>query len=125
MYKMNLSITEVSEQELPLLQQISQSTFLKAFGDANTKEDMAFYLDSKMSLEQLATEWQISESTFYFARLDQEIVGYLKLNTGAAQNEQLAEPSLEIERIYVIAKFQGKGLGQQLLDSLQMQNTFE
>lgn len=116
MYEMNLSITEVSAKELPLLQQISQATFVKAFGEVNTKEDMEFYLTSKMSLDQLTLEWQTSGSTFYFARLDEEITGYLKLNTGAAQNEQLMEPSLEVERIYVIDKFQGKGFGQQLLD---------
>ncbi|OJJ16788.1 hypothetical protein BKI52_33320 [marine bacterium AO1-C] len=113
---MNLSITRVTENELMVLQEISQSTFVTAFAAMNTQEDMDAYLQEKMTLEQITKEWQTAGSDFYFARIDAEIVGYLKLNTGKAQNETLPESSLEVERIYIMAAYQGKKLGQQLLD---------
>ncbi|HAS40392.1 MAG TPA: GNAT family N-acetyltransferase [Microscillaceae bacterium] len=113
---MNLSITPVTKQELTLLQEIGQSTFVTAFAAMNTPEDMDAYLKEKMNLAQITKEWETPGSDFYFARFEEEIVGYLKLNTGAAQNEQLPESSLEVERIYITAPFQGKKLGQQLLN---------
>jgi len=113
---MKVSITKVTKNELTLLQEISQSTFVTAFAAMNAKEDMDAYLKEKMNLEKITKEWETPGSDFYFARFEEEIVGYLKLNTGAAQNEHLSESSLEVERIYITAPFQGKKLGQQLLD---------
>jgi ribosomal protein S18 acetylase RimI-like enzyme len=48
-------------------------------------------------------------------------LGYLKINEADAQTEQREEASLEIERIYIQKEFQGKGIGQYLLDfSIQL-----
>ena len=113
---MNLSITKVSQNELALLQQMSQATFVAAFAAQNSKANMDAYLQEKMTLEHLTLEWETPGSDFYFARIAQELVGYLKLNTGTAQNEILPESSLEIERIYVDANYQVQKIVQQLLD---------
>jgi ribosomal protein S18 acetylase RimI-like enzyme len=40
----------------------------------------------------------------------------MKLNDGLSQTEQQAEDSLEIERIYVLKEYQGKGIGNELLN---------
>lgn len=40
-----------------------------------------------------------------------EVAGYLKINTGDAQTEQVKNHALEIERIYLRQKFQHQGLG--------------
>jgi ribosomal protein S18 acetylase RimI-like enzyme len=45
----------------------------------------------------------------------------MKLNEGGAQTELQKEDSFEIERIYVLSDFQGKGIGRQLLEkAIQM-----
>ena len=43
------------------------------------------------------------------------MVGYIKLNTQAAQTEAVDSNALEIERIYVVKEQQGKSIGQVLL----------
>ena len=53
---------------------------------------------------------QISE--FYFAQLNDENIGYLKINTGEAQTEKQEKNALEIERIYVLNEYHGKNVGQ-------------
>lgn len=45
-----------------------------------------------------------------------EVAGYLKVNTGAAQSEPMGDEALEIERIYILEKFQKHGLGKQLFN---------
>lgn len=113
---MNVSITPVKPEELKQLLEISKQTFITAFGAANSPGDMALYTQEKFTLPQITTEFEHPESLFFFARINQEIVGYLKLNTGEAQTESLLENALEIERIYVLTGHQGKNIGRQLLE---------
>lgn len=58
---------------------------------------------------------QNSNSEFYFLYFQNELAGYLKINIGKAQTELQNESALEIERIYVLQQFQGKQLGQALM----------
>lgn len=46
---------------------------------------------------------------------DKECVGYFKLNKKEAQTEPFGNTSIEIERIYVLDKFQGLQIGKQML----------
>ncbi len=55
-------------------------------------------------------------SEFYFAALEKEIIGYLKVNFAESQTELKNSKALEIERIYVLKDFHGKSVGQLLYD---------
>jgi ribosomal protein S18 acetylase RimI-like enzyme len=55
-------------------------------------------------------------SEFYFALLDDSVIGYLKLNYGQSQTEIKDNDALEIERIYVLKEFHGKKVGQLLYE---------
>lgn len=44
--------------------------------------------------------------------LENEIIGYLKLNVGQFQTEIKDDKALEIERIYVLKEYHGKKIGQ-------------
>jgi len=77
---------------------------------------MTKYLDEYFSLEKLTAEFNNKSSEFYFATIDTNVIGYLKLNFGQAQIELQDENALEIERIYVIKEFHGKDVGQLLYD---------
>ncbi len=77
---------------------------------------MAKYLDEGFSFEKLTSELNNENSEFYFAELDNEIIGYLKVNFGQSQTELKDEKALEIERIYVLKEFHGKKVGQLLYE---------
>ena len=112
----NLGIEKVDETELELLQLISRETFYDSFASMNTPENMAQYLEEGFSVEKLTREFNDPNSAFYFAHLDDEVVGYLKLNFGGAQTELQDPHAVEIERIYVRRAFQGRSVGQALYD---------
>lgn len=111
-----VSLDRVGPQELSSLQAISIATFRETFAGSNSAEDMAQYLEQQFSPGRLEKEYADPESRFYFARAGGDIAGYLKVNTGAAQTEARDVPALEIERIYVLAAFQGYGFGRLLLE---------
>ncbi|GAB6122799.1 GNAT family N-acetyltransferase [Dysgonomonas termitidis] len=104
----------VTFDEIDQLQKISRQTFYETFSEVNTEENMAKYLTEKLSSETLSIELNNKNSEFYFAISGGEIIGYLKLNSGQSQTELHDIKSLEIERIYVLKEFHGKGVGQLL-----------
>lgn len=112
----NIVIRKAGIQDLKQLQEISTETFVQTFAEVNTKEDMEKYLSEHLSLSKLSAELNDAESDFYFAQLNDQVIGYLKTNSGAAQTELKEADGLEVERIYVLKEFKGKNVGQVLLD---------
>ena len=72
------------------------------------------YLAENFSIELLSNELCNPSSEFYLARIEKEVVGYLKLNFGQAQTEKDNHDGVEIERIYVLKQYHGKKVGQVL-----------
>ncbi|WP_077625106.1 GNAT family N-acetyltransferase [Sediminibacillus massiliensis] len=97
------------------LQEISQETFMETFEDQNTPENMKAYMEKAFNLKQIEKELANPSSQFFFVHFNQEIAGYLKINTGEAQTEEMGDDCLEIERIYIRHYFQRHGLGKYLL----------
>lgn len=111
----SITLKKVTIAELEDLQQIGRTTFREAFASGNTETDLANYLAAHFSIRHLREELENPESVFYFAKTANQIIGYLKINTGQAQTEQKGGNALEIERIYVLKAFYGKKVGQLLL----------
>src|SRR5699024_2838165 len=93
------------------LQAIAKQTFTETFGSQNTAEDLAKFLSEEYALDKLKAEVENPESFYYFCYFEDELAGYLKLNVGAAQTEPDYPEALEIQRIYVLQKYQGQKMG--------------
>ncbi len=117
-----IKIVNVQLKDNKKLLDIGYKTFYDAFGPpVNTEENIQSYLREKFTLEIITKELQNPSSQFYFVILDNEISGYIKLNSKDAQTEQVHGNGIEIERIYVVKEHQGKKIGQILFEkSLQV-----
>lgn len=112
----NINIKKVTINDTDQLQKIGRQTFFETFSAGNTEADMKKYLEEEFSIEKLTAELNNRNSQFFFAELDNTIIGYLKLNIGQSQTELKDDKGLEIERIYVLKEFHGKKVGQLLYD---------
>ncbi len=112
----NLQIRLVKTEDIISLQEIGKQTFYETFSSLNNEKNMQGYLKKSFSTKKLQEELVDPYSEFYFALLDNKIIGYLKVNIGQSQTEIKDENSLEIERIYVLKEYQGKKAGQFLYD---------
>jgi len=101
--------------DLALLIDIAKTTFIDAFESSNNSEDFEDYITSAFSEKQVKSELLNSNCTFYFAYIDNTLVGYFKLNEKDAQQEIFNSSSIELERIYVLEDFQKQQIGKQLL----------
>ncbi|WP_247234214.1 GNAT family N-acetyltransferase [Telluribacter sp. SYSU D00476] len=111
-----IDIKRVTLQDIDQLQKIGRQTFSETFAAVNTEENMNKYLEEGFSTERLTDELTNSSSEFYFAVLDNQVIGYLKLNSGESQTELKDSKALEIERIYVLKEYHGKKVGQLLYE---------
>ena len=98
-------------ESLNELVEISRKTFVDAFEKQNDPKDFKAYVDSAFSRSQLREELLNPNSEYYFVKSDEDLVGYFKINQEKAQTEFKEADSLELERIYVLKKFQGKQIG--------------
>lgn len=101
----------VTPTDILVLQQICRETFRDTYEAFNTPENIQHYLEQNLSVEQLNKELTDPNSRFYFAKSNDELVGYMKLNFPGAQTALNKKDSVEIERIYVKKSFQGKKFG--------------
>jgi ribosomal protein S18 acetylase RimI-like enzyme len=102
-----MRIVQVHLSELSWLQEISKNTFEETFAAFNTKEDMTHYFEHNLSLDQLTLELESQATSFYFIYVEEELSGYMKLNNSE---------TFEIERIYILTKFQGIGVGKKFMN---------
>lgn len=111
----SLHIQKITVKESQELAHFSASTFYETFASCNTKEDMDMYLLEKCSEEKMAAELSEAGNHFFFARLNSEIIGYIKLRISVFPSQIQTKNCIEIERIYVASTFHGKKIGAQLM----------
>lgn len=111
-----MKIEKASIEDIDLLLELGKTTFAQTFAADNTPENMAAYMNRAFTHEKLKSELEHLNSEFYLVRIDEEAIGYLKVNTANAQTEPQPHNTLEIERIYVLKDFYGQGIGLKLLE---------
>lgn len=115
---MELIFNRCSEDDSNDLSKISRRTFKEAFEDVNNPDDFKDYINKAFSKNQLKRELQNKNSSFYFVYVGSDLVGYFKLNFNTAQTEYKNQNCFELERIYVLSKFQGQKIGKSILQKV-------
>jgi len=108
---MYTSLRIANTNDLQLIQHLGVKTFVDSYAAKNNPVHFRQYLNEKFSLQHLRMEMENPDSMFFLGCYRKVPIGYLKLNTDLAQSESGLEKGLEIERIYVLRHYQGKGLG--------------
>lgn len=112
----SIAIKKIGVEQLVPLQEIGRKTFYDTFFESDSEESMKAYLATSFSTEKLTAELENPNSEFYFATQNEVVIGYLKVNFGAAQTELQDANAVEIERIYVLQDYHGKQVGQLLFE---------
>src|ERR1700744_993056 len=109
------STKRIEPVDIEILISLGRETFYNSYFHLTDPEHFEEYTSQAFSHEKLLAELNNPNSHFYFAMLDDKVIGYIKLNFGPAQSEFQDEHAMEIERIYLLKQYQGKQLGKQLL----------
>ena len=113
---MERSLQPCDLNNFELLAMLARETFIASFAHLNNPEDFKHYMATAFSDNTLKEELLNPNSEFYIAYEKNEPVGYIKLNYGDAQTDIRDPDSCELERIYVAASWQGRGIGEWMLN---------
>ncbi|WP_026890781.1 GNAT family N-acetyltransferase [Lacrimispora aerotolerans] len=112
---MKVYIKKANYENAEELREIGIETFVDTFESQNSPESIKEYIEKAFSKQKLIKELEDKSTEFYFIFYNNEMAGYLKVNTGDSQTEKMGNETLEIERIYIRKKYQRKKLGEQLI----------
>ena len=112
---MSLDIRMAVAGDAERLAELARSTFIAAFGNRNTPENMALYVDRAFSLATIEEELADPASTFIWAEQTGIPAGYAKLHRGPATACINSPKPVELERIYAGFDLIGAGVGKILL----------
>lgn len=98
------------------LAKLATQTFFDSWQQYNSKEDMQSFVDTHFSEENLKKQIQQAD-TFYLITSDEsEDIGYLKLKKGNPKKLFIDPDAAEIEKLYVLSKYQSNGVGNILIE---------
>jgi GNAT superfamily N-acetyltransferase len=100
-----------------LLAEMGAKTFYDSFANDNTPENIALYIEKSFSPEIQSAQLSDPDVVFLIADIDNQPVGYAKLNLNRDHNSQKTPNTLELERIYSIQESIGKGVGGKLMQA--------
>ena len=112
---MRFAIIPCTIKDVATLQLVAIETFSETYSKQNTAANLNNYIEQAFALPKLEDELRNPHSQFYFACVNEEVVGYLKINILDAQSEPMGTEALEVERIYVRQAYQKDGLGKALM----------
>lgn len=106
-----IEIVPCQLSDLQQLRDVGLLAFREAFESLNNPEDFEAYIAKAFDLDKLRQELEDPNAAFFFAKKEDAIVGYLKVNFPGAQTEPHGNDCLEIERIYTFKQYFGQGIG--------------
>lgn len=115
-----IEITRARDSDAEPLSSLGRKTFLETFEKDNTPEDMDSYLNQTFSVGLQLAEIRDSTRIIEIARIQGEPAGFLHLLKGSADPSVTTPKPIELLRLYVDARFHGKGVGAALMDRCLM-----
>ena len=114
-----IKVRQAVPEDAERLTDLAYTTFWDAFHDhpKNAPHDLAAYMQTAFSVEQIRSELEDSNSVFLVAECDGELAGYAKLIFESTEPDIISEWPIELSRLYSRQKFLGKGVGQALMDA--------
>jgi len=105
----------VQREELPIVVKMGRQTFIDNYAHLNDPDNFQNYINEAFAPDQWYLEWLDPHARFFIAWLNDEPVGYIKVNLHHGKKGLEGDQHTELERIYVIATAQKSGIGRQLL----------
>jgi diamine N-acetyltransferase len=110
-----MTIKELSERDIPVLRELAIRIYRDTFSDTNTPENMEAFIAKDYSVDSFQKEFREVGSHYYFALNDDHPAGYLRLRKNAEAESYLGSNTIELHRLYVDVRYQGKQVGALLM----------
>jgi diamine N-acetyltransferase len=110
-----IEIRRADLADAPLISVLGTVTFYEAYFEQDDAADLADYIQESFATDKIRAELEDEEAAFYIIFLDTHAVGYAKLRTDSELDFIKNETAIELQRICVVERVFGKGIGERLL----------
>ena len=98
-----------------LLAEFGRQTFIDAFVGQIEHGNLTAFADKRFGAQQQAAELRQPGTTFFVACCEGKTAGYAKLTESVSPSCIADAQAIELERLYLHAKWQGRGIAKALL----------
>lgn len=112
---MELHIRQATVADAAVLAELGAKTFYDTFHTFQTEEDMNKYLSSTYTPEKVKANLEKPDVFYYLAEYNNTAVGYAKLLLDVPVEHMKGDRVMEMEKIYVLQDYLGKGVGKKLM----------
>lgn len=112
----NVSIVQASVEDANLIAVLGAVTFYEAYVEQDEPPDLANYIVQSFNPAIIQNELENLNSTFFLVYLNDLAVGYAKLRENNKIECITEENAIELQRIYIIERVYGRGVGEILLN---------
>lgn len=112
---MNLILRPALSTDAMLLSRLAEKTFRETFEKGNSAEDLDLFCRVTYSPEIQSRELMDPRHEIWVTEADGDLIAYFMLREGPAERGVMGPKPIELQRIYVDAKFHGKGIAKDLM----------
>lgn len=113
-----IEIRLATVDDLRDLRRVAIETQVNTFGIHNSPENMKAFLREAYDVKQFEKEFSEPGSCYYLACEEAELAGFLRLRQNREVEHVLGTNTIELQRLYVLKKYQGKKVGALLMQTV-------
>src|SRR5215204_520337 len=110
-----IEIRRACRQDARLVSLLGAVTFYETYYEQDDPHNLASYIHESFGLTKICAEIEVQATEFFIIFLDGHAVGYAKLRTDSVVACVRNETAIELQRIYVVERVFGRGVGERLL----------
>ncbi len=107
-----MKIRKADRSDIKIISEFSIQTYVEAFGHSFTPEELEKRL-KKRSVDFY--EKVFDKDSILLAEENGQVIGYIQFGDATFPLEGITKDDQELQRIYVLADHQGKGIGKELI----------
>lgn len=113
----NIKLIHADASHASLLAKLALDTFCEAFEALNNPEDFWAYASEAFHVSKIEAELKEPGSLYILAYANHELAGYARVRqSDEVKSDFPGIKTLELQRIYALQKFIGKGVGKTLIN---------
>ncbi|NER16061.1 GNAT family N-acetyltransferase [Spongiivirga citrea] len=110
-----ISFKKATASDIELLIPVAQKAYLQAYTHVWEHEEPAFYLKKAFTKKAFLKDLSDSNTEIQLIYFANTLVGFYKLELDSAVSTYTAIEAIQLEKIYILNEFSGKGIGNQSL----------
>ena len=111
-------LKKVTSNNIAALQAICITAYTQNFAHHWNGNGLELYLENQFSAKRITADLANTELAYYFIKMDNKPIGFIKLNLSVAIDDYPATEVTELEKMYVLPEMKGQGIGKKALSAI-------